>query len=495
MKQLLYRTGFFSILIMLGASALFVGVHAQPVLSQQTVSMGGGSGYITGPAANFFNPANLMIRDKLRRNRLVLGQGGFYLSEGVAAADLLNEYNAFEARFSRYNGRNTHQDYSSEEILQRRFPDDNTTFAATARYDVLAFGISFLREDYAFSLALRSRSSNAFELNRGWYDPALPAGDDGEMLERKLRQNLQTYHEISFGLAGEVTLINGMMPGMNKLYFGIAPKLVAGGLFFKGDYSSVHFRESGEGPMPYAREFSASGMLSRSAGSFSEASGSSLLETAGLGLGLDVGFTFIKGLDDDVSLAPGSGETLRKSLRFSLSMTDIGFVSYKEQPVLLNTRNDAGASGSSPPEFTGWRFIGQVGEFADFIGGNAGDATVQTSAGEKRVTQKLPAAVHLGTVFQYNRLMASVDLEYELNPVHFHKQGWQTSFGAELRLLNILPIRSGVSFSPAMDPLVGLGVGFDADIWEFSIAAQFKKGYDDRVHTIGLAVAALQFRF
>lgn len=505
-----YRTVITLLLSVVYVLSITLHVKAQPVLTAQSISMGGGASYLTGPAANFYNPANLMISDNIRRNKLMLGQGGFHLTEGLNTDGLRQEYGTFVNYFNRYDALQSDQGYTHSETLQRRFPDGRAIFTNSARYDVIAFGISFTRRQYAISLALRSRSTNAFEINRGWYDSTFEAGENGEKLVRTLRQNLMTYHEVSLGFAREMTMINGMMPGPNKLYFGIAPKLIAGGMFFEGDYTSTYFRDPVNGDYQYASQYRAksvaenTNIIQRTSSTFdnnhltSYAPGypQSLLETNGVGVGLDMGFTFIMSLEGDNLFAPSANDPLRKSLRFSVSMTDIGFVSYNERPSVFQSAIDTSVAGASP-ETTHRHFSGQIGEFTNFISSHTNEShSLDTvTALRERFNNRLPAALHLGSALQYKRLLAAVDLEYQINPARFDKQGWHTRIGAEFRLLKSLPLRTGLSLNPSMDPILGLGAGIDTGFWEISVATQLKQGYSKEAYAVGLAVAALQFRF
>lgn len=508
MEPLIYRTVVFQVLLAIFLLSIASHVTAQPVLSHQTISMGGGTSYITGPAANFYNPANLMIRDNRRRNKLILAQGGFYLSEGIELGNLKQDYASFGDYFTNYNSPESGGEYSKSEILQRRFPDENSLFSNSARFDVISFGISFTREQNAYSLALRSRSTNSFEINRGWYDDSFHGNGSGEELERTLRQNLQTYHELSFGFAREVSMVNGWIPGLNRLYFGIAPKLIVGGMFFNGDYSSTYFREQGDGDIQYTRQYSTKSVADNATADPSKLDddssdnlfmdqitnyGQTFFKTTGLGIGIDAGFTFVVNLDNDNSF---STDLKDKSLRLSISMTDIGFVSYNEQPSVFQSLSHTKEAVSDPGNVQ-QNFKGRIGEFSDFISNNSGDTEsldLGTSV-EKRFNDMLPAALHLGAALQYNRFLTAVDLEYQLSPVRFDQEGWYTRVGTEFRLLKFLPIRSGISLNPSMETILGLGTGIDAGVWELSLATKIKQGYNNKAYTIGLAVAALQFRF
>ncbi|MEX2404292.1 MAG: hypothetical protein WD625_09160, partial [Balneolales bacterium] len=114
---------------------------------------------------------------------------------------------------------------------------------------------------------------------------------------------------------------------------------------------------------------------------------------------------------------------------------------------------------------------------------------------EKKFNYKLPAALHLGSALQYNRFLVAVDAEYQISPVRFDQQGWHTRVGTEFRLLKFIPLRSGITLNPSMETTLGIGAGIDAGLWEVSVATQLKQGYNKKAYTVGLAVAALQFRF
>ena len=68
-----------------------VTVYAQPVLTPQNVALGGGgSTYITDYNANFYNPANLYIPDRIRTIDVGIAITGTYFN-GVQNFSDLNE--------------------------------------------------------------------------------------------------------------------------------------------------------------------------------------------------------------------------------------------------------------------------------------------------------------------------------------------------------------------------------------------------------------------
>ena len=75
----------------------FFSVNAQPVLTPMNVALGGGgSTYITDYNANFYNPANLFIEDRLRAIDLGFAISGTYFNGVQNFTDLNEQRDNFE---------------------------------------------------------------------------------------------------------------------------------------------------------------------------------------------------------------------------------------------------------------------------------------------------------------------------------------------------------------------------------------------------------------
>ncbi len=244
------RTKFFSLLVF-GLFALSNQQSlAQSILTPRNIGMGGGGvTYISDYSSNFLNPANLLIPDHKFEIQIGLGRLGLFLNNKPLKTQK-NPLQAFSDVFSPNQGNLTVDNQETFNTTQNTaaisswFPDNNQVYSKRAQYNALLLGLSWQKRHYAFSLAVRTRGVNHIDVGRGWYDTHFVQSDTTGILNRSVNQSIAVYHEISFGYAQELSLVNGWTSQLNRLYFGIAPKLVIAGMYFDGQYNSKYIRNN-----------------------------------------------------------------------------------------------------------------------------------------------------------------------------------------------------------------------------------------------------------
>ncbi len=497
-------TLFFSCIFL--AMAACKTASAQMIATPNQVALGGAVAYSTGLSAHFNNPANLMIREDHRRRGITWGIGGVYSGAGVGVRDSGdlpgNVHPFFVAEDLNTPGAVTDAE------LQRMFYESDR-YHKTHSYEIIPVGYTWSGDRRAFSLALRSRGITSFEMNRNWFDVA-GAGDDLESIfVRFLNENYQVYHELSFAMAREVTMINQWHSGLNTLYIGLAPKVLFGGMYsqirYRSEYQTTNggWQNSGDlkvltaGNMNRYLESLLSTGNARQA--FSEhLSPSSNLNTSGLGIGLDAGLTYIIPLGDDVSLSPHSEEPLRKSLRFSVALTDLGAIRYAGSPGEWYTQMIIRTYPEIPANTT--RFDGKPGEFLRYLNEDSAEESVLENLGrvdDSSFSVQLPTELHIGSALQYGWFASMIDLNYRFNSPDFSMDGWRISVGSEIRLIPYFPLMGSLQLNPDRNIAVGAGAGLDIGV--VRAAGAFRLFHTDnevsRWNVNSISALSLQVRF
>jgi len=488
-------------------------VSAQTILTPRTVGMGGGgTAFLTGYSANFLNPANLMIADQRYNNGIGLGEIALFLNK----QPIKKSIPSYSFLFDQFTPQNINN-YSitsteHQNILTDWFPDNTDYYNRSARFDAVLLGLNIQTKNFALSLALRSRGINRIAINRGWYDDNFVKKGNLRVLRRELHQTIAVYHELSLGFAEQLPLINGWTAHLNRLYIGIAPKLIFGGTYFKGDYSSDYYSGNSGIQFQNVRNFSSfsTGPLSNDIGHYNNSTNQyafpyngltykDALQPTGLGAGLDLGLTYIISIGNDASLLreKNSGP-LKKSFRLSASLTDIGFIRYKKNIKSYQVTNDTLMVNNIPGNAK-TDFIGSPGSFSRFISNDDPNGFTYNNNNKTQSASRdiaLPAALHIGSALQLNWWMATVDFTYGLNKNAFNSKYLITNIGGELRLIPYLPLRAGIQLQKKQNPIFDIGAAIDTPHFEISTGLEINTpGLKHNTFILGSAVTAFHIRF
>lgn len=475
---------------------------------------GGGVTYISDYSSNFLNPANLLIPDHTLKVQIGLGRIGVFLNNKPLETQR-NPIRAFSDVFSpnKKDITVTNQLFTSAQnvaAISNWFPDNTQVYSKKAQYNALLFGLSWQKRHYAFSLAIRTRGINHIDVGRGWYDTNFVQSDTTGILNRSVNQTISVFHEISFGYAQELSLVNGWTSKLNRLYFGIAPKLVIAGMYFNGQYNSRYIRDNSGTVNQRSFNSISTGALSNNLGTYNLNTNSfdypsnslsrmDLSQPTGFGAGLDMGLTYVMALGNDISLLrQGNSPVLKKSLRLSVSVTDIGFVKYYKN-VRHYYSKPVETSANAIPDVPHSDFIGSPGMFSRFIAADDPSGTSYNSSNlvqETKMNISLPTSLHIGSAIQLPLFMATVDFTYALNQQAFNNKYIVTNIGGELQLIHFLPIRAGVQLEKGFSPIFGFGTALDLPHFEFSVGTQINtSGASHHTYMVGAGVAALKLRF
>lgn len=465
--------------------------EAQISLSAESVALGGGgTAYLTGYESLFVNPANLHIREKNYRLQIALFQGGASFDTAVPFPNPVNRFSHFGDSMLPYTGNGSDRNFTDElafdEFMSRNLPGNRRFTQQQTKTDFYWFGMKWYGADRSYGLALRSRTLSRHETGRGFYTAQpVETRDDELLIERSFHHNYQTLHELSFGYAESFTFLNGLMPRLSEFIIGIAPKIVVAGSSLESDYTN-HYR-SADGGQTWNREF---GYSERSSGIFNgsdigispseaatltpSATLTDILSPTGVGFGLDIGLTYLITFGSDLSVLRREDMPTEKSLRFSLSVNDLGAVFYYGEPRSLSSPIMQEES-ERPSQTTNLYYQGAPGEHIFFLQ-QMDDSPFELvdQLSEDRFESLLPTSINAGALFQINRVKMMGDFSYQLSRTRFASNYPVGYFGIELRPLSFLPLRAGTRLAPNQSGYYSFGAGIETSRFDISGGIQLR---------------------
>lgn len=472
---------------------------------------GGGSTYITDYNANFYNPANLMIKDKAGDFSFGVGITGLYFDGTQNFSDLSAQFQNAKNYIDLYTpGQTSISEIERIEIIDSNYPRRSTLSDNRFRYDATLLGMKWLRNNRAFSIALRTRTSSRFRVGQGWYSDSFKEASNNEfILDRSLIHRYQSLHEISFGYAESFQFLTGLTSKLDNFIIGIAPKFVIGTGYQNAEWNNIYKDLEDNTAAERVQNFTYNATGQFGASTLSYLNGSSInqanaqafsttsFNVNGIGAGLDIGVTYLLTLGSDLSAVQRNGQPTRRSLRLSFSMTDIGFISYDNDQTSLSASPDTALVTDLPTSFADEAFIGSRGQYISFIeqfgednpfGGNSPD--------QNSFATLLPMALHGGALLEINRLKLMGDVSVGLTNNAFNSTKLISSFGLELKPFNFLPLRGGIQFEAQRPEFLSLGMAIETKKWDLSLAGIFTpNSLIEQPEITGAAAATLQFHF
>ncbi len=470
-------------------------LYAQSDLNARSMGLGGGGAYLTGFESNFYNPANLLIPAYKYPTEIELGSAALEINRRPIDRMFI-PLQALEDQFlPGRNGEGVTNYENRQKLYNQWFSDNEDIYSRNAAFSGTIIGVSWQHGPFAYSIGIHTRGINKFTLTKGWFSTDEGKVTSKKKLYRNLEQTIATYQEISVGFAQEVALFNGWSPELNRLYVGIAPKFILPGMYMKSTYRSVYSRDP-ENNLIQTRSLQAvsSGSISASwNGTTNQLSNTALISPTGWGLGLDMGLTYVKSLGNDLALMRGgSRRALKKSLRFSVSITDIGFVHYDSQVAVINRSPDT-LMVQTLPNGPLTEFTGSPGQYPAYLHSDgAGNDFVRASA-QNSIRLSLPTALHLGAAFQNDWWTLTTDFTYGLNKNTFNDGGWLFQGGCEIRPFYFLPLRAGLQWQPGHHLILGSGLGIDTRHFSLDFGARFSAPGNNRgFYLMGAAITTLR---
>jgi hypothetical protein len=368
--------------------------------------------------------------------------------------DLL-QFNHYEDTFGERSG--TLTDAEEAAVLDEWFEGGQRSVTAYAEIIPLAITYQPSNKQWAIGVGLRARAVSEVETNRGAFDLLLVGADSNRTVPVNGRQ--RTFSTVD--LTGSFSYVFESIP----LSVGVSPRLILGTNYGDGVLNSdVAVTDS---VLTHSFDYTAraAGSLSRdlydtfdafSGSPFENASGGFGGGVEGVGVGVDVGATYV----------------VRSGLFVSVSLTDLGTIRWN------------GDAQTVTPGANEFRFEGveldldrldeeyddNVGDyFEDQVDSLAQDAYDDVRRDRSSFSSGLPTALHLGGTWALDQLTltggATVGLNADAGAV---STAPAAHVGGEYRL-GPVPLRAGVRLGGPQAVTLAGGIGLDVRSFRFDL--------------------------
>lgn len=443
---------------------------------------GGGTAYITGYESLFVNPANLALPRPEVRAWVSTGAFGF-MADTPVHSNSIRELRSYYLELTEgYTpGTSPEQRFSEESILDRNYQAGQLTSEHPAGGELHWFGVHWQNAQRSFALSARTRFANRFSVGRGFYDSEpVPAGSE-HIINRSLSHSFQVLHELSFGYAESFTLLSGLIPRLNRIVVGIAPKAVIPGAMLHLENQDQLTWENGRASGIRKQQLShlSSGPLSGTLRDQQDPAGLSgplnlnaLFSPTGVGAGVDIGITLMIPLGNDLFLTNDMEEHRKRLLTISGSVTDLGVVRYGKSPITLLGQQTM--ETTVLPGVANRLFLGRPGEHYSYLNDHNSELYSESTPEMDAIYMLLPTSLNGGMLFQVGRLKLMGDLSLGLGSSAFNTTRLVTYLGMEIRPFSFLPIRTGTRLAPDLSDYYTLGTAIEADWVEIGYSMQFR---------------------
>ncbi len=490
--------------------------HAQGIhTTANNMGLGGGGGaYMNGYHANFINPANLMLPDRGRRVSVGL-LGGLSTAAGGSLVNI-----------SLYNDHFTTGRMIDTEAAVRISDDWFGSGSGSMGYmgvnlDVIPLGVSYRRDDMAFSTAFRVRTMATTGMSKGLFQLLL-TGPNAEVFGngRSVNLNVETLAmaEWSFGYAMEVWRNQAeFRPGTQRVYAGVAPKILFGmGYSNMGFDSNLQVTGGSDARLVHEFDYFVQSvgdltgdleayyherrvMDNRDAefgdfvdgDSFSDAGG-----VQGMGFGLDIGGTWEWYMRDVSYPVIGSGPQI---LRASLSITDIGSINFNNNAGDFRAMDTFIWEGLDIDyDRIDEEFEGESSDYFEHILQDSIGSDIYGNFSPQDISSHrvgLNPMINIGGALTMGRLGVMMDVGKGFNNRGVNSDRMYMALGTEYNLLNVIPLRFGMRMGGYSSFNLSFGTGVNFRSFEFTTSVMTTPSSGSRGANISAAWSGLVFRF
>ena len=487
-------------------------VSAQISLTAENMALGGGgTAYLTGYETLFVNPANLYIREKNYSLQIALLQGGGYFDSQRSINNPYRRFRRYAETFTPYEDSKANRYIDAQDrpdIISRNYRNNRQASEMQSQADIYWAGLKWATPGRSYALALRTRISSRFETGRGYFSDEPLKTDQGYRINQSFTHQYQALHELSFGYAESFTFLNGLVPQLSEFIIGVAPKIIVAGAHLNSEYTNrYHYPETGLGGTRQQEYFQQStGYFSETTDAFYRATGqpetplgdystADLLKPAGIGLGLDIGVTYLITFGSDLSVLRRQDMPTEKSLRFSFSVTDLGAVYQYQDPLTYETGYSEQDAANAAP-LSDMIYAGAPNEHLHFLAQH-GEEHPLKSADSRRTDSfdtVLPTSLQAGLLFQVRRIKLMGDFSYAISNSAFGGNRFTSYFGAELRPFSFLPLRAGTRLTTNLPGYYSFGGGLETKYFDLNAAVQLRsRSIGPTSEIAGASVVGLKF--
>ncbi len=469
---------------------------------------GGGTAYVDGYHANFINPANLMINTARKRPKRSLGLIGTGLRAGGTLVNL-DVYNQYLTKGLTLEGE------IAENMLTDLFGGTDLTLErdASGTIDIVPFGFSNRGNKSAISLVSRIRVTEDFTVNRGFAELAVYGLDPdqfGASTPVDFSLGTVAFTEISVGYARQILSLPNLLFAKDiKLYAGVAPKYLIGIQHSTFDFNStLQMRQRNVGgervtdriTHQFDYRWNTVGALAEDLKAFEQAHNldntvvlddylvneDEYAQVNATGFGLDMGAT----MEMDISGVPIIDGFFgkRKTLRLSMSLTDLGSMTFDKTPTSIFASGEFDFTGQGNDDNDDF-----FDDLADSLQNEVyGDFNSEETGGIK---YKLPAMYNFGASLVMGKLTTSVDFGFGFNDRGTNSRRSALNLGMEYRLLGIIPIRAGTRVGGYSSTVYSFGTGLDLNFLELSAGLSVVGNDQQNGGSVATAFSGLVLRF
>lgn len=467
---------------------------------------GGGTAYVTGYEALFINPANLQIRDKNYSIQVGFLQTGAYYESPLEIINPVDRFDSYRSVVRELTPPGELDANMRDDLLNRNFGENTLNREFLTRGEIIWFGIKWFREERSYAMAMRSRYASRYRIGRGFYDDDPIRINGFERVDQSLTHQYSSLHELSVGYSSPFTFLNGLFPRLSEFIVGVAPKIVVAGSMMETDYLNRYEREFGsdEWGRETMYDLRSTGVFSDQVRRFtngfdplltaeSNFSDNNQFSPTGIGIGLDVGITYLITFGDDLSVVRRDEEVTEKSLRLSFSLTDLGAIYYYDDPV--HRRSEYLVEESGAPELSGTYFTGSPSEDLLFLNQQQSHPVFNSVVdSDDNFEALMPTAFNAGALFQINRLRMMGDFSVGLQRTPFVTPKFISYIGAEIRPLSFLPLRAGTRIATEIPGYYSFGAGIETTYFDLNAAVQLRsRSGGPTAEPVGTSVVAIKF--
>lgn len=481
----------------------------------RNIGLGGGGGaYMTGYHANFINPANLMLPDRDRK--VTVGVlGGFSTGVGGGMANI-----------GLYNKHFTNGDVID---LRKALEISDEWFGSSAdamnylafNVNVVPLGISYRRDNMAFSVALRSRVMTTTGLSKGLFELALTGLNSesfGQPKNVSLTNELLVTNELSFGYAMEVwRSTRDFEPGTMRVFAGVAPKIMFGMGYSKVglestlqvtgqdtdrriihdfEYYVLTIGNLTDGFDDYYQERRVRNNKDADFGDYvDDDSFSDLGGVMGTGLGFDLGATFEWYIQDVNYPVIGSGPQI---LRASLSLVDLGSIGFDTNAGEFRAVNTFTWEGLDIDFDRINEEYEDLDDYFDYVLEDSIASDIYGNFSPRVVSSHnvtMNPLFNLGTSLTMGKLGVMMDIGKGYNNRGINSTRMYMALGTEYNLVNVIPIRLGVRMGGYSAASYSFGTGLNFKSFEFTLAMMGSRDSSNGGLNVMAGWSGLVFRF
>lgn len=463
-------------------------VTAQISLSAESMGLGGGgTAYLTGYESLFVNPANLHIQEENYSMQISVMQSGIYNEYLLPETDFSQRSRQFRSAFLPFKTSSPNLELTEADrsiIQDRNYPGSRRVAAFQSMSDIHWLGLKWKGDQKTYALALRSRVYSKFELGQSFFSSSAVERGNNLYGDRSFRHQYQSFHELSFGYAESFDFLNGLTPQLTEFIVGIAPKLVIAGSYLDAQYDNVYEYQDDIDRWNRSSVYS-----QRSTGAFSgnqtyfgqsqvpgfvDGSFTDLMKPSGFGFGLDVGITYMITFGGDLSLIQRDQTPTEKSMRLSLSITDLGAVYQFDNPEEIQT-DRVEEELEELPAIAPKRFTGAPNEHLFFLNDQEDSPyDLNPEFSYDSFLSMLPTSIQAGALFQINRMKLMGDVRFPVVNHEFASKAPIVYLGTELKPLPFLPVRLGTRIAPHLPGYYSIGFGIESKYFEINTALKVK---------------------